>query len=133
MQKRFSLNSLTGTLQFSYVLVTIMLGLTLLVVIWRGNILFKEHEDLYKARSMKFHASELRNSLNYSFMLLQLYAQYDTIPHSEEIYYQTAIDVFYDKALVNFDSIQTLSKGEIEAALELKPVMNQLPVGRRIK
>lgn len=126
MKKRFSLNSITGTLQFSYVLVTLMLGLTLLLVIWRGNSLFKEHEDLYKKRSMKFHASELRNSLNHSFMLLQLYAQYDTIPHSEEMYYQTAIDIFYDKALVNFDSIQTLSKGEVEAILELKPIMNQL-------
>ncbi len=126
MQKRFSLNSLTGTLQFSYVLVTIMLGLTLLLIIWRGNSLFKEHEDLYKMRSMKFHSSELRNSLNHSFMLLQLYAQYDTIPHAEELYYQTAIDIFYDKTVVNFDSIQTLSKGEVEAVLEIKPLMNQL-------
>jgi PAS domain S-box-containing protein len=126
MQKRFSINTLTGTLQFSYVLVTIMLGLTLLLVIWRGNSLFREHEDLYKMRSMKFHASELRNSLNHSFMLLQLYAQYDTIPHSEDIYYQTAIDIFYDKTLVNFDSVQTLSKGEVEAILEIKPIMNQL-------
>lgn len=126
MQKRFSLTSLTGTLQFSYVLVTILLGLTLSLVIWRGNSLFREHDDLYKMRSMKFHASELRNSLNHSFMLLQLYAQYDTIPHAEETYYQAAIDVFYDKTLVNFDSIQTLSKGEVEAVLEIKPIMNQL-------
>ena len=126
MQKRFSLNSLTGTLQFSYILVTIMLGLTLLLVVWRGNSLFSEHEDLYKMRSMKYHASELRNSLNHSFMLLQLYAQYDTVAHSEEMYYQTAIDIFYDKALVNFDSIQTLSKGEVEGVLEIKPIMNQL-------
>jgi PAS domain S-box-containing protein len=126
MQKRFSLNTLTGTLQFSYVLVTILLGLTLSLVIWRGNSLFREHEDLYKMRSMKFHASELRNSLNHSFMLLQLYAQYDTIPHAEETYYQTAIDVFYDKTLVNFDSVQTLSKGEVEAVLDIKPIMNQL-------
>lgn len=126
MQKRFSINSLSGTLQFSYVLVTIMLGLTLLFVIWRGNSLFKEQEELYKMRSMKFHASELRNSLNHSFMLLQLYAQYDTIPHTEEMYYQTAIDIFYDKAVINFDSIQTLSQGEVEIILELKPIMNQL-------
>lgn len=126
MQKRFSLNSLTGTLQFSYVLVTIMLGLTLLALIWRGNSLFKEHEDLYKMRSMKFHASELRNSLNHSFMLLQLYAQYDTIPHAEELYYITAIEIFDEKASASFDSIQTLSKGEVEAVLEIKPIMNQL-------
>ncbi|WP_375560602.1 GAF domain-containing protein [Bernardetia sp. OM2101] len=126
MQKRFSLNTLTGTLQFSYVLVTIMLGLTLLVVIWRGNSLFREHEGLYKMRSMKFHASELRNSLNHSFMLLQLYAQYDTDPHAEEIYYQTALDIFDEKVAGNFDSVQTLSKGEIEAVLEIKPIMNQL-------
>lgn len=126
MQKRFSLNTLTGTLQFSYILVTIMLGFTLLLVIWRGNTLFREHEDLYKMRSMKFHASELRNSLNHSFMLLQLYAQYDTIPHAEDVYYQAAIDIFYDKVLVNFDSVQTLSKGEIEAILDIKPIMNQL-------
>jgi PAS domain S-box-containing protein len=126
MQKRFSLNTLTGTLQFSYILVTFLLGFTLLLVTWKGNSLFREHEDLYKMRSMKFHSSELRNSLNHSFMLLQLYAQYDTIPHSEEIYYQTAIDVFYDKALVSFDSVQTLSKGEVEAVLEIKPIMNEL-------
>ncbi len=125
MQKRFSLNSLTGTLQFSYILVTIMLGFTLLLVIWRGNTLFREHEDLYKKRSMKYHASELRNSLNHSFMLLQLYAQYDTVPHAKDIYYVTAIDIF-DKALINFDSVQTHSKGEIEAILEIKPIMNQL-------
>ncbi|PIY09161.1 MAG: hypothetical protein COZ18_08540 [Flexibacter sp. CG_4_10_14_3_um_filter_32_15] len=126
MQKRFSLNSLTGTLQFSYVLVTIMLGLTLLLVIWRGNTLFKEHEDLYKKRSMKFHASELRNSINHSFMLLQLYAQYDTIPHAEEIYYKTATHDIFDEALASFDSVQTLSKGEVEAVLDIKPIMNQL-------
>ncbi len=126
MPKRFSLNSLTGTLQFSYILVTIMLGLTLLLVIWRGNFLFQEHEDLYKKRSMKFHASELKSSLNHSFMLLQLYAQYDTIPHAEETYYQTAIDIFYDKTLIDFDSVQTLSKGGVEAILEIKPIMNQL-------
>ncbi|WP_291726213.1 GAF domain-containing protein [Bernardetia sp.] len=126
MQKRFSLTSLTGTLQFSYILVIIMIGLTLALVIWRGNSLFKEHEDLYKMRSMKFHASELRNSLNHSFMLLQLYAQYDTAAHAEEMYYRTAIDIFYDKTKVNFDSVQTLSKGEIEAVLEIKPIMNEL-------
>ncbi len=126
MQKRFSLSSLSGTIQFSYILIIIMLACTLLLVIWRGNSLFKEHEDLYKMRSMKYHASELRNSINYSFMLLQLYAQYDTVPSNEELYYQTAIDVFYDKALVNFDSIQTLSKGEVETVLEIKPIMNQL-------
>lgn len=126
MQKRFSLTSLTGTLQFSYILVTIMLTCTLLLVIWRGNTLFKEHEDLYKMRSMKFHASELRNSLNHSFMLLQLYAQYDTIPHAEELYYITAIEIFDEKASASFDSIQTLSKGEVEAVLEIKPIMNQL-------
>lgn len=126
MQKRFSLSSLSGTIQFSYILIIIMLACTLLLVIWRGNSLFKEHEDLYKMRSMKYHASELRNSINYSFMLLQLYAQYDTVPNNEELYYQTAIDVFYDKALVNFDSIQTLSKGEVETVLEIKPIMNQL-------
>ncbi|AFM06159.1 PAS domain S-box [Bernardetia litoralis DSM 6794] len=125
MQKRFSLNTLTGTLQFSYILVTIMLGLTLLLVVWRGNSLFQEHEDLYKTRSMKYHASELRNSLNHSFMLLQLYAQYDTIPHAEEIYYKTAIYIF-DEALVNFNTVQTLSKGEKEAVLEIKPIINQL-------
>lgn len=103
-----------------------MLTCTLLLVIWRGNTLFKEHEDLYKMRSMKFHASELRNSLNHSFMLLQLYAQYDTIPHAEELYYITAIEIFDEKASASFDSIQTLSKGEVEAVLEIKPIMNQL-------
>ena len=126
MQKRFSLTSLTGTLQFSYVLVILMLGVAFSLVIWRGNSFFKEHEDLYKMRSMKFHASELRNSLNHSFMLLQLYAQYDTLPQAEEIYYRTAIDIFNDKASASFDSIQTLSKGEIESVLEIKPIMNQL-------
>ena len=28
--------------------------------------------------------------------------------------------------MVNFDSVQTLSKGEIEAILEIKPIINQL-------
>ncbi|WP_338791342.1 GAF domain-containing protein [Bernardetia sp. MNP-M8] len=125
MQKRFSLSSLSGTIQFSYILIIIMLACTLLLVIWRGNSLFKEHEDLYKMRSMKYHASELRNSINYSFMLLQLYAQYDTVPNNEELYYRTALDVF-DNAVVHFDSIQTLSKGEVETVLEIKPIMNQL-------
>ncbi|WP_338766112.1 GAF domain-containing protein [Bernardetia sp. ABR2-2B] len=126
IQKRFSLSSLSGTIQFSYILIMVMLACTLAIVIWSGNSLFKEHEDLYQMRSMKYHASELRNSINYSFLLLQLYAQNDTVPNNKVKYYDTAIDIFDDKALANFKSIQTLSKGEVEAVLEIKPLMNQL-------
>lgn len=126
MEKRFSLSSLKGMLQVSYLSICVVLAITLLIVVWRGNSLYKEREDLYALRSLKYHSSELRNSLNYSFMLLQLYAQYDTILHAEDMYYQTAIDVFYDDALVNFDSVQRIANGNIEIVLDIKKTINEL-------